>query len=455
MVSWLGIIIVAACSSLLLLRCAPIVGGTASPSERAERDAVAPRVPDDDGGYARLVAWITSHGGRVDPRMTIVTTTAGAGVRGVVATSAIGGGTELLFCPWSLIIGGPRGRMDAGGGGPTGGGAPDEGAMCDVVRAMAREMRLGDGSAWHPYLDHVEVPRLVATWGAEALEELQGLPPHLDAGRHLRWFDEACRGGWSGADGDLDGDGATERSLVAFVSRASEVGMIPLYDLLNHHNGKRNAKLSVTEEGVKLVTVVGGRDRDDGDANSDGKRHHNDVIEEGDEIYLSYGLKTASTMYRDYGFVEEWPTCWNFMDPTSGDNFAFVSFPHGVSAINPTGEYLRLMWSANASLAEYEARAREHTESLSVLNLERFIRAAHDRSGEFPSTVDEDELTLEGIRKSMLVSGGDGGDTSSAEDVVKAISYRIAFKSALEGSALYAESIMAIKIREIVGKEEL
>jgi hypothetical protein len=69
--------------------------------------------------------------------------------------------------------------------------------------------------------------------------------------------------------------------------------------------------------------------------------------------------------------------------------------------------------------------------------------------------VDEDELTLEGIRKSMLVSGGDGGDTSSAEDVVKAISYRIAFKSALEGSALYAESIMAIKIREIVGKEEL
>jgi hypothetical protein len=347
----------------------------------------------------------------------------------------------------------------------------DESAMCDVVRAMAREMRLGERSAWHPYLDHVEVPRLVATWGAEALGELQGLPPRTDAGRHLTWFDEACRRGGGGRsvgaddddDGDhhhhLDGDDATERSLVAFVSRASEVGMIPLYDLLNHHNGKRNAKLSVTEEGVTLVTVVGGtRDRDDGeDADSDGKRHHhNDVIEEGDEIYLSYGLKTASTMYRDYGFVEEWPTCWNFMDPTSGDNFAFVSFPHGISAINPSGEYLRSMWSANASSpAEYEARARAHTESLSLLDLERFVKAAHDRSGEFPSTVDEDELILDGIRESMLVSGGDGGDTSSAEDVVKAIVYRVAFKSALEESALYAESIMANKIREIVGKEEL
>ena len=118
--SWLTIIVA-------LLRCAPIVGGTASPSDdRAdERDVVAPpRVPDDDGedddggGYARLVAWITSNGGRVDPRMTTVATTpAGEGVRGVVATSAIYGGTELLFCPWSLIIGGgPRkvGRMTGG-----------------------------------------------------------------------------------------------------------------------------------------------------------------------------------------------------------------------------------------------------------------------------------------------------------------------------------------------------
>jgi hypothetical protein len=441
--SWLGIFIVAACSSLLLLRCAPIVGGTNIPDD----------IHDDDGGYARLVDWITSHGGRVDPRMTTVATTAGAGVRGVVATSAIRGGAELLFCPWSLIIGGrSAGRMDAGGGG----GGLDEGAMCDVVREMAREMRLGDGSAWHPYLDHVEVPRLVATWGAEALGALQGLPPRREADRHLRWFDEVCRGGRRyDVDDDLDGDDATKRSLVAFVSRASEVGMIPLYDLLNHHNGKRNAKLSVTEEGVKLVAVVLDRDRDDGGASSNGKHHLEDVIEGGDEIYLSYGLKTASTMYRDYGFVEEWPTCWNFADPTSGDNFAFVSFPHGVSAINPTGEYLRSMWSANASLAEYEARARAHTESLSVLDLERFVGAARNRSREFPSTVGEDELILEGIRNSMSVSGGDGDDTSSVEDVVKAIVYRMAFKSALLGSASYAESIMANKVREITSNKEL
>jgi len=125
-------------------------------------------------------------------------------------------------------------------------------------------------------------------------------PPPADAGGHLAWFDEACRRGGSGGsagaaddddgDGDhLDGDDATERSLVAFVSSASKVGMIPLYDLLNHHNGKRNAKLIVPEEGLTLVAVVGGtRDCNDGeDDNSDGRRHHhNDVINEGDEIAL-------------------------------------------------------------------------------------------------------------------------------------------------------------------------
>ena len=92
----------------------------------------------------------------------------------------------------------------------------DESAMCDVVRAMAREMRLGERSAWHPYLDHVEVPRLVATWGAEALGELQGLPPRTDAGRHLTWFDEACRRGGGGrsvgADDNDDGDQRNTRS---------------------------------------------------------------------------------------------------------------------------------------------------------------------------------------------------------------------------------------------------
>jgi hypothetical protein len=115
------------------------------------------------------------------------------------------------------------------------------------------------------------------------------------------------------------------------------------------------------------------------------------------------------------------------------------------------------MWTSNADQSVYETRARVHTESLTVIELERFVNAARRRSTKFRSTVDEDVLQLEGIRMSMLVESDDddGGGAANVEDVINAISYRIALKSALGGSALYAESILASKIREIVDKEEL
>jgi hypothetical protein len=48
----------------------------------------------------------------------------------------------------------------------------------------------------------------------------------------------------------MDDDQAMHQALVSFITRASAVGMIPIYDLLNHHNGERNAKLLLNEEGV-------------------------------------------------------------------------------------------------------------------------------------------------------------------------------------------------------------
>lgn len=377
----------------------------------------------DDEGFATLVAWMKLHGGRVDSRIDVATNA--NGIRGVVALSAIDEGTELLFCPWELVIGstGMQDQMQKGDG------------MCSVVKQMAEQIRLTSQSLWHPYLDHIELPRLAAVWEASALAELQGLPPTQDADRHVRWFHQRCDGG------DIL-DAAAMRSLVAFISRASEVGMVPIYDLLNHHNGKRNAKLTLTNEGVTLITV--------GDGN---------IIQRGQEIYLSYGIKTASTIYRDYGFVEEWPTCWNFKDAASGDNFAFVVFPHGVVAINPSAEYLKYIWQTNnSSLDEFEAGAMRHTESLAVGDLERFAQAVRDHLEEFPSTLGEDELILEDYRKvlaeeqaALLVSS----DSSNVEDMINAISYRIEFKSALTSSAIYAESMMASKIRQNVESQEL
>lgn len=369
-------------------------------------DDTATTDADGDEGFANLVAWMKSHGGRVDPSIDIAITT--SGVRGAIALSPIEEGAELLFCPWKLVIGStgsqPDRMMQKGDG------------MCQVVEQMAGEIRQTSESLWHPYLDHIELPRLAAMWDGSALVELQGIPPNQDFDRHVQWFKQSCQG-------DLD-DAAIMFSLVAFISRASEVGMIPIYDLLNHHNGKRNAKLFITEEGVQLSAV--------GD------------IPQGEEIFLSYGLKTASTMYRDYGFVEEWPTAWNFRDPSTADNFAFVQLSNGVVAVNPSAEYLKSIWNSNMSQAQYEAEARRHTRSLSVADLDRFAQAAHNHLNEFPSTLGEDEAIL--VEKELLLAGerlaSNSGDTSKLEDIISAIKYRISFKAALTGSFGYAESMI-------------
>jgi hypothetical protein len=283
---------------------------------------------------------------------------------------------------------------------------------------------------------------------------------------------------------------AINSSLIAFISRASEVGMIPIYDLINHHNGKRNVKLRPTNDGVQLVVFSSSTL----DNNNNTTTTNNVIIKQGQELYLSYGIKIASTMYRDYGFVESWPTCWNFVDVISGDNYAFVSFdttssippPPSVnedrdeggviviSAINPTEDYLRNMWSTGGTISqeEYEILAIKHTETLSILELQRFVHAAHVRYNEFPSTINEDNLLLVDIRHrqqqrdrtAMPIPNGDNDDdddddddgrstsdiaesrTNDEDDIVSAIQYRIAFKSALVGSAIFAESIIANKV---------
>mmetsp|Transcript_7317 Transcript_7317/g.13648 ORF Transcript_7317/g.13648 Transcript_7317/m.13648 type:complete len:447 (-) Transcript_7317:197-1537(-) len=396
---------------------------------------------NEDEGFAKLVSWMKLHGGRVDSRINVTATD--NGIRGVYALSSIEPGTELLFCPWNLIIGSTsvQNQMQKGDG------------MCTVVQRMADEIRLGEQSLWHPYLNHIELPRLAANWDSSALAELQGLSPIQDATRHVQWFRQNCGGDLmmnNAANGDdHDDDGAAMRSLVAFISRASEVGMIPIYDLFNHHNGKRNAKLSIVEDGVRLVTV-GKVEGDDDDNNNDGRRNH--TIRRGEQLYISYGLKTSSNMYRDYAFVEDWPSCWNFADSTTGDNYAFVSFEKGIAAINPSADFLRYIVQSNESPEEYEESAGWYSESLSVVDLERFVGAVRSRLGEFATTLGEDRKLLFAEEQALLVassmSSSSGDSTNRIEDVLSAMNYRIAFKSALTSSYIYAESMVATKTIE-------
>jgi len=346
-----------------------------------------------DVGFANLVAWMIYHGGRVYHKLDVATMN---GIRGVVTLDNIEVGTELLFCPWKLIIGSTsmEDQMQHSVG------------KCDVVKRMAEEIRLNEGSLWHPYLSHIDIPRLVADWDEDSLNELQNLDPQ-DTKRHIQWFRQSC---------EDEVDVASMRSLVAFVSRASEVGMVPIYDLLNHHNGKRNAKLTISEHGVHLTTVTS--------------------VAAGEELYLSYGIKTAPTMFRDYGFVEDWPVCWNFRTPV-GDNFAFVLYRE-VVAINPTGDLLKQIWQSNKQLVEYQSDAKRHMDTLSIQELHLFSLGAKNYLDGLPTTLEQDELFI--LERKTKAIDSPSGSTQAEKDIISAIDYRMLFKKALIAALEYTNT---------------
>jgi len=360
-----------------------------------------------DRGYLDLVAWVTSHGGRVDDRMAI---TNRDGIRGVIALSDIEEGAELLHCPWELVIGssGIQDQMQT------------EDDMCNVVKIMASEVRLGDKSTGWPYLHYIELPRLGSMWGQAAVDELQGLPPSQELDRHLQWFSMNCGGG-----DPSNFDDATIHALVAFISRASEVGMVPIYDLLNHHNGEKNAKLFLTETGVDLRTVR--------------------PVQRHQQLYLSYGLKTSFQMYRDYGFVESWPSLWSFRDAVTHDNHVFALFPDGIAAVHPSSEFLKEIWNGgNRSMLESQSYAKNFTMSRNKDQLDRFVQSAKAKLDGLPTTYEEDKEILRRNKDElqMVLTSGSSQSNIILEDIMGAVQYRLAFKQAVLEALVSAEAAM-------------
>lgn len=149
-------------------------------------------------------------------------------------------------------------------------------------------------------------------------------------------------------------------------------------------------------------------------------------------------------MFRDYGFVEEWPTAWNWATPDG--NFAFVSFTDGVVAINPSADLLKSLVSLNMSLEEYQSLAKAHTESLSSSDLELFAKAVE--SEYFPTKCEDDEIYLD----QLLLQQHEIGVSSIIQDKISAVRYRLAHKRALASAKSYCNAALA---KQRVGTKEL
>lgn len=255
-------------------------------------------VHKDEKSFSALLDWMHEHGGRVDPRLGLGSFD---GVRGVIALDDISQGDSLLRCPWRLVIGSSS--------------VDQTDAQCDIIMALRKELERAESSPWRHYLrlfNDID-NRIPTLWSPDTLNELQGLPPY-DATRHTDWFSRSCL-----ADGlRKELDTLSEQALVGYVTRSCDHGMVPFYDLLNHHNGELNTETYATEFGLEVVACTS--------------------VCVGCQVFNSYGADPTADLFRDYGFVEPWPRNWSWIDEAKQVH-SFMQLPADIVAIEHTAEF--------------------------------------------------------------------------------------------------------------------
>ena len=184
--------------------------------------AAASETNNDDpliSNFPALVSWFRSHGGTIDPRITIGyepprdESKADVKIRGMIATSDIPAETLLIHCPASLVL-------HAEGNG-----------QCFHIERTIFELKLGNQSKWHAYFqfDDTMRSRVPTQWsrdangaGGRAVLELQGLPPSGETHSHLDWYRGSCKNG-------EEMDELDWRALMMFLTRAADMGFVPMY----------------------------------------------------------------------------------------------------------------------------------------------------------------------------------------------------------------------------------
>ena len=169
-------------------------------------------------------------------------------------------------------------------------------------------------------------------------------------------------------------------------------------------------------------------------------------ILEGNEIYLLYGIKVASIMFSDYGFVEPWPQIRTWMGDGSGDRYSFVLFPGGVSwgLINPAEVILKVMIGSgcvDSGLERFQELVREHTSHFHPDGLERFRNALRNLLTGLRADVVDNRVILGELQNKRE-------ETSSSEtrelihDSITAVEYCTVSKRAVEHTVVVGEEVV-------------
>ena len=325
-----------------------------------------PKVAKEDS-LAR--SYVEKRGGYIHPQLFVGIW--GNGMRGVgvdpsESSGVIKEGTLLFRIPWSMTA-----------------EAEDD---CDMVRYLSRELKRyqsGEESKYGEYLTDVvriqDQYDFLSSWldeeGGDDLETqrqlLQGLPPN-DFDRHTKWLQHTC------GFGDPKGwDKFARQALLFLVSYATNEGVIPYFDLLNSHRGLHNIRLNPTPNELE---VYASRD-----------------IKAGEQLWNLYGAElSTSDVWRDYGYIEEWPRRWKFeveqevswlwgwINTTARVQYAFEILPGNMAAIDTkyqsslhlppiADNWKKYSFDANAQISDSRLVSIRNAATLFLANLETTI----------------------------------------------------------------------------------
>jgi len=104
--------------------------------------------------------------------------------------------------------------------------------FCALTKAVVDEIAKGQQSKWYDYFDFDDSngSPLPLDWdrNGRAVHELQGLPPTGDTHSHLDFYLENCLGGSSEMSDE------EFKAFKIVTTRACDLGIMPMYDLMNH-----------------------------------------------------------------------------------------------------------------------------------------------------------------------------------------------------------------------------
>ena len=322
---------------------------------------------------------------------------------------------------------------------------------------------MGPESIWFEYFDFDDSygSRLPLEWdgsdgpGRSALHELQELNPHGDTHQHVDWF----RGEW----GCMVGKEMTDldfRAFKLYLTRSMDLGIVPMYDLMNHHNGKINTYIKDDDEGgVYVMSLLD--------------------IPAGFPIYNTYGrsgLQPTNKLFTTYGFVEDYPQLWEWNDSDLdriaqekedhsyhryatrdsyyGNNDEENSYHLGgwdnrlnfepnspfyqvlvisptLAALLPTKHLTGVLGNGQLSLEGWRNEINNHHATLRSSHVNALYDSAAAIMNSLPTTIEEDEGIIQRERRRLGVLEEYGTLNANDADVVMAIEYRLAFKKAL------------------------